>query len=110
MNIAPTIENEYGILREQMENKQDSDHRVEYHRRKSHRDVPIYTEPGSPLLNRAYLTDEEIHSSCNTSEDEWFEVNDCSVMEPEAFECVRGLSTAEVGLLLCLKYPFNADA
>jgi hypothetical protein len=109
MNIAPTVEDEYGNLREQMENEQDSDHRVEAHRRKPHRDIPIYTEPGSPLLNRAYLTDEEVHSSCNTSEDEWFDVNDYSGMEPEVSKCVRGFSRAEVGFLLFLKNPFNAN-
>jgi hypothetical protein len=73
------------------------------HRLKPYRDVPIYSEPGSPLLNRAYLTDEEVHSNCSTSEsEEWFEVYDYLGMEREASECVDESSTIKVALITIL--------
>ncbi|PMD32364.1 hypothetical protein L207DRAFT_640162 [Hyaloscypha variabilis F] len=85
MNITSYDEDRGGISQVQLEEKLDAGLRAGSQRLKPHRDVPIYSEPGSPLLNRAYLTDEEVRSSCSTSEsEEWFEVYDCLNMEHES--------------------------
>ena len=97
MNITSSDEIRDGISREQLGDGQDAGIRVGSQRLKPHRDVPIYSEPGSPLLNRAYLTDEEVQSSCNTSEsEEWFEVYDCLSMEHESSICGDESSTIKV--------------
>lgn len=97
MDLVQNIEDGHGISREQMGSEQDVESRIEDHRLKSCRDIPIYTEPGSPLLNRAYLTDEEVHASCNTSEsDDWLEVYDYSTMGPESSDCPGESSQTEV--------------
>ncbi|KAE9372808.1 hypothetical protein N431DRAFT_467043 [Stipitochalara longipes BDJ] len=73
-----------GISRDRLEDEQDVELKVGSQKLKAYRDVPIYSEPGSPLLNRAYLTDEEVRSSYSPSEsEEWFEVYDCLGMEHE---------------------------
>jgi len=85
MNITSYDGDRGGISQVQLEDKLDAGLRAGSQRVKPHRDVPIYSEPGSPLLNRAYLTDEEVRSSCSTSEsEEWFEVYDCLNMEHES--------------------------
>ncbi|KAH8759182.1 hypothetical protein BGZ57DRAFT_932373 [Hyaloscypha finlandica] len=94
MNIVSTDEDEDGSLPGKVDDGNDLESRAGNHRLKPYRDVPIYSEPGSPLLNRAYLTDEEVHSNCSTSEsEEWFEVYDYLGMEREASECVDESST-----------------
>jgi len=96
MDITSNDEDHNGISREQLNDEQDADIRVGSQRLKPYRDVPIYSEPGSPLLNRAYLTDEEVHSSCSTSEsEEWFEVYDCLSMDHESI-CGDEASTIKV--------------
>lgn len=93
MSIPSNDKDEDISLQAKLESGQDSELGRGNCRSKSYRDIPIYTEPGSPLLSRAYPTDEEFHSSCNTSEpDEWFEVDECSCIRagaPECFECSR---------------------
>ncbi len=102
MNLVQKIEDGDGISREQLGSEEDVESRFEDHRHKSYRDIPIYTEPGSPLLNRAYLTDEEVHASCNTSEsDEWFEIYDYSTMGPETSDCLIESSQTEVSPRPC---------
>jgi hypothetical protein len=104
MNLAPSLDHIGGVVRDQLENEQDSGSRLESHRLKAYRDIPIYTEPGSPVLNRAYLTDEEVHSSCNTSEsDEWFEANDSSGIEREPFDYVDEFNRREVFFFLSVE-------
>jgi hypothetical protein len=110
MNIVSTDEDEDGSLPGKLDNENDLESRAENHRLKPYRDVPIYSEPGSPLLNRAYLTDEEVHSNCSTSEsEEWFEVYDYLGMEHEASECVDESSTIKVALITIFDYHINAD-
>jgi hypothetical protein len=99
MNVVPNVNDGDENSREEPENEQSSVSRVEVPRLNPYRDIPIYTEPGSPLLNRAYLTDEEVHSSCNTSEsDEWFEAGELSDMAPgtSQSQCVGEIKTVEV--------------
>lgn len=100
MDICLNDEDEDRIEQEELENEQGLALRIGSHRLKPHRDVPIYSEPGSPLLNRAYLTDEEVQSSCNTSEsEEWFEVYDYLEMESQLSEYVDESSTIKVSYL-----------
>jgi len=97
MNITSNDEDRGGISQVQLEDKLDAGFRAGSQRLKRHRDVPIYSEPGSPLLNRAYLTDEEVRSSCSTSEsEEWFEVYDCLNMEHESSTLGDESSTIKV--------------
>jgi hypothetical protein len=102
MNIVSNDEENSERSPEQLENEHDSGTKLGGHRSKLYRDIPIYTEPGSPLLSRAYLTDDELHYSCTTSEsDEWFEVNDCAGIGIEgAFGCVGGSCRTKVVILL----------
>jgi hypothetical protein len=110
MDPVQNIEDRDGTSREQMEGEQELVSKFENHRLKSHRDIPIYTEPGSPLLNRAYLTDEEVHASCNTSEsDEWFEVYDYSTMGPESWEGPAKSNQPEVSPRLVLSSRLDAN-
>lgn len=110
MNIVPTMDAKVGSSREEQEDEQSTESRVGTRRSNPYRDMPIYTEPGSPLLNRAYLTDEEVHSSCNTSEsDEWFEAGEVSDIVPEASNCVGEPSRMGVSRLCWSKRFSKSD-
>lgn len=110
MDLVQNIEDGDGISKEQITSEQDVESRIENRRLKSYRDIPIYTEPGSPLVNRAYLTDEEVHASCNTSEsDEWFEYYDYSTMGPETPDCPVEFSQTEVSPLPVLSSHIDAN-
>ena len=78
-NVPSTSDDRVTLWREHFEDGEDSETRLDHPRPKQYRDIPIYTEPGSPILSRAYLTDEEVHASSTASDsDEYFDVNDCS--------------------------------
>jgi hypothetical protein len=101
MNIALKDGNEDRISQYLLGNRQNSDSGSGPYRLNPYRDIPIYTEPGSPQLSRAYFTDDELHSSCATSEsDEWFEASDCSCIRAGVSECVEGSCRTEVMITL----------
>jgi hypothetical protein len=104
MNIASNDEEEIEKSPEHLENE-DLGTKLDGHRLKSYRDIPIYTEPGSPLLSRVYLTDDELHFSSTTSEsDDSFEANDdAGVGIGGASECVGGPCSTKVNFLLFLE-------
>jgi hypothetical protein len=110
MNIGSVDEGEDKRSLEELNEDPELESKAKNHRPKPYRDVPIYSEPGSPLLNRAYLTDQEAHSNCSTSEsEEWFEVYDYLGMEPETSDCVDESSTIKVVLTLSLTTKSKAD-
>ena len=112
MSIVSNDEEDSERPPKQLENEQNLRAKLGSHRSKLYRDIPIYTEPGSPLLSRAYLTDDELHSNCTTSEsDEWFEVNECAGVGIEgAFGCVGGSCRTKVIILLFHgNYHYGAD-
>jgi hypothetical protein len=87
MDLVQSIENGDGISREHIRSEEDVESR-----------------------NRAYLTDEEVHASCNTSEsDEWFEMYDYSTMGPETPDCPVEFSQSEVSPLPVLSSHIDAN-
>jgi hypothetical protein len=111
MNNVSNNEDENEISQDQLENEQDLKTRLGSHRVKPYRDIPIYTEPGSPLLSRVYLTDGELHSSSTTLQsDEGFETNDyAGIGIRGAFEFVGGSCRTEVNYLGLLRCCLVAD-
>jgi hypothetical protein len=113
MSVPSHDEHEDIILQYKLESGPNSELGRSKCRSKPYRDIPIYTEPGSPLLSRAYLTDEELHSSCNTSDsDKWFDANRCSCIRigpPECFECSRRTEVIIIFIFTEMHSDANAD-
>lgn len=71
-------------------------------RPRKYRDTPIYTEAGSPMMCRAYYTDEEVCFGCspgNSSCDESFTFHDYDSSSDESHRCGEWLRSVPEGIV-----------